>query len=141
MSSAAGGAHAFGDHLRLLDDLLDRELADDAAQVAFHDEADEAFALIGGLGEELLGGGEDRLLVGADFDLRDGFDRDGDALAGVEVLLRCDVEAHEFKRELAGVLDDWEDDGAVPLDDARVRESRRRSELRSGPPCGTCGRE
>jgi hypothetical protein len=43
----AGGAHALGDHLGLLDDLLDGELADDAAQMAFHDEADEAFALVG----------------------------------------------------------------------------------------------
>ena len=51
----AGGAHALGDHFRLLDDLLDGELADDAAQVALHDEADQAFALIGGFGEELLG--------------------------------------------------------------------------------------
>ena len=41
----AGGAHALGDHLRLLDDLLDRELADDAAQVAFHHQPDQALAL------------------------------------------------------------------------------------------------
>ncbi len=43
----AGGAHALGDHLGLFDDLLDGELADDAAEMAFHDEADEAFALVG----------------------------------------------------------------------------------------------
>ena len=114
----AGGAHALGDHLGLFDDLLDGELADDAAQMAFHDEADEAFALVGRLGEELLGGGEDGLFVGADFDLRDGFDGDRDALLGVEVLLRGDVEAHELERELAGVFDHGEDDGGAALDDA-----------------------
>ena len=42
----AGGAHAVGDHLRLLDDFFHRELADDAAQMAFHHQADEAFALL-----------------------------------------------------------------------------------------------
>ena len=119
----AGGAHALGYHLGLFDDLLDGELADDAAEMAFHDEADEAFALVGGLGEELLGGGEDGLFVGADFDLRDGFDGDGYALLGVEVLLRGYVEAHELERELAGVFDDGEDDGAAALDDARAAEA------------------
>ena len=59
----AGGAHALADHLRLLDDLLDRELADDAAQVAFHHQADQAFALLRRLGEELLGRGQDRLRI------------------------------------------------------------------------------
>ncbi len=119
----AGGAHALGDHLGLFDDLLDGELADDAAQVAFHDEADEAFALVGRFGEELLGRGEDGFLVGADLDLRDGFDGDGDALLGVEVLLRGDVEAHELERELAGVFDDGKDDGAAAFDDARAAEA------------------
>ena len=119
----AGGAHALGDHLGLFDDLLDGELADDAAEVAFHDEADEAFALVGGFGEELLGRGEDGFFVGADFDLRDGFDGDGYALLGVEVLLRGDVEAHEFERELAGVFDDGKDDGAAALDDAWAAEA------------------
>ena len=57
----AGGAHAVGDHLRLLDDLFDRELADDAAQVAFHHQADQALALLRRLGQELLGRGQDRL--------------------------------------------------------------------------------
>ena len=65
--------------------------------MAFHDEADEAFALVGRLGEKLLGRGEDGFLVGADFDLRDGFDGDGYALLGVEVLLGGDVEAHQLE--------------------------------------------
>ena len=42
----AGGAHAVAHHLRLLDDLFHRELADDAAQVAFHHQADQPFALL-----------------------------------------------------------------------------------------------
>ena len=42
----AGGAHAVADHLRLLHDLFHRELADDAAQVAFHHQPDQAFALL-----------------------------------------------------------------------------------------------
>jgi hypothetical protein len=61
--SSARPRYAVRDHLRLLDDLLDRELADDAAQVTFHHEADQSFALLRRLGEELLGAGEDRLLV------------------------------------------------------------------------------
>ena len=104
----AGGAHALAHHLRLLHDLLDGELADDAAQVAFHHQADQAFALRRRLGEELLGGGEDGFAVGADLDLRDGFDGDGDALLGVEVLLRRDVEGHQLQRELAAAFDDRE---------------------------------
>src|SRR6202020_119198 len=99
------------------------ELTDDAAEVAFHDEADEAFTLVGGLGEELLGGGEDRLLVGADFDLCDGFNGHGYALLGVEVLLRSYVEAHELEGELAGVFEHGEDDGGSALDDAGAADA------------------
>ena len=119
----AGGAHALGYHLGLFDDLLDSELADDAAEVAFHDEADEAFALVRGFGEELLGRGEDGLFVGADFDLCDGFDGYGYALFGVEVLLRGYVEAHELERELAGVFEHGEDDGGSALDDAGAADA------------------
>jgi len=36
----AGGAHAVADHFRLLDDLLDGELADDAAQVDLPSQAE-----------------------------------------------------------------------------------------------------
>ena len=64
----AHGTHALGYHLWFLDDLLYRELTDDATQMAFHNQADRAFALIRRLGEKLLGGGEDGLTVGADFD-------------------------------------------------------------------------
>ena len=98
----AGGAHAVADHLGLLDDLFHGELADDAAQVAFHHQADQAFALLVGLGEELLGRGEDRFRIGLHLDLRDGLHGDGDALLGVEILLRRDVERHEFERKVLG---------------------------------------
>ncbi len=63
------------------------ELSDNAAQMAFHDEANEAFALVGRFGEELLGSGKDGFFVGADFDLGDSFNGDRDTLLGVEVLL------------------------------------------------------
>ena len=119
----AGGAHAIADHLGLLHDFFDRELADDAAQVAFHHQADQAFALLIGFGEELLGGGEDRFRVGLHLDLRDGFDGDGDALLGVEILLRRDVERHEFEREVAAVFDHRKDDRAVSLDHARAAKA------------------
>ena len=119
----AGRAHAVAHHLRLLHDLLDSELADDAAQMAFHDKAYEAFALVGQFREELFGCGKDGLLVRADFDLGDGFDGYGDTLFGIEILLRGDVEAHEFERELARVFNNREDDGAATLDDARATET------------------
>src|SRR5262249_53514086 len=59
----AGGAHAVADHLWLLDDLFHRELADDAAQMSFHDQANETLALFRRLGEKLLGGGKDRFRI------------------------------------------------------------------------------
>ncbi len=63
----AGGAHAIANHFRFLHDLLDRELADDAAQVAFHHEADQAFALFRPLGQELFGCRANGLRVGFHF--------------------------------------------------------------------------
>ena len=93
----AGGAHALSDHLGLFHNLFDGQLTDDAAQMAFHHEADEAFALVGRFSEELLGRGEDGLLIGADLNLGNGFDSNRDALLGVEVLLWGDVEAHQFQ--------------------------------------------
>ena len=119
----AGGAHAVADHLGLLDDLFHRELADDAAQVAFHDQADEALALLGRLGEELLGGGEDGLGVGLHLDLRHRFHRDRHALAGVEILLGRDVERHQFQRQSSAVLHHRKDHRAAAFDHARAAES------------------
>ena len=101
MSVGAGGAHAVAHHLGFLHDLFHRKLADDAAQVAFHHKADQRLAVLVGLGEELFGRCLDGFRVGLDFDLRHGFDGYGDALHRVEVLLRGNVERHQFERELA----------------------------------------
>ena len=103
----AGGAHAVAHHFGLLHDLFHGELADDAAQVAFHHQADEAFALVGRLGEKLLGGGENRLGIGLHFDLRYGFDGDRDTLAGVQVLFRRDVKRHQLERQSAARSAPW----------------------------------
>src|SRR2546423_786013 len=55
----AGRAHAVAHHLRLLDDLLHRELADDAAQVPLQHQADQPLALLVawlfGMGPALFG--------------------------------------------------------------------------------------
>src|ERR1039458_10508826 len=80
-------------------DFFHGELSDDAAQMAFHHQADQAFALLTAFGKELLRRGEDGFLVGLHLDLSDGLDRDGDALLGVEGLLRGYVERHEFERK------------------------------------------
>ena len=115
----AGGAHAIAHHFGLLDDFFDGELADDAAQMAFHDEANQAFALVRRFGEKLLGGGENAFGIRLHFDLRDGFHGDRDALAGVEILRRRDVERHQFERETAAEFDHGQHDGAAAFDDPR----------------------
>src|SRR6185437_4649231 len=92
----AGGAHAVADHLRLFYNLLHRELADDAAQMTFHHQADQPFTLLRSLGEELLGRGLDGDFVRFDLELSHGFHADRDTLPGVEVLLRRHVEAHQL---------------------------------------------
>src|SRR5207253_9345180 len=119
----AGGAHAVADHFRLLDDLFHSELSDDAAQVAFHHQADETLALLGRLGEKLFGGGLDRFGIRFDLDLRDGFDGYRDTLFRIEVLLGRDVERHQLQREQAAILHHRENHGAAPLDDAGAAET------------------
>src|SRR5208283_1721850 len=119
----AGGAHAVADHFRLLDDLLDGELADDAAKVTFHDQADEAIALRGRFRKELFGGGENGFLVILHLDLRHGFHGDRDALLGVEILLRSDVEGHQLQREILAGLHHGENDRAPPGVDIRAAEA------------------
>src|SRR5581483_2028874 len=111
-------AHAAGHHLWLLDDLLDGEQTDDAAQVSFHHQANERLALLGRLGEELLGRGADALRIAFDLDLRYRLDVHRHALRGEEVLLRGDVEGHQLERELLGVLEHGPDDLAAAGDDA-----------------------
>ena len=86
--------------------------------MAFHHQADQAFTLLIGFGEELLGRGEDGLLVRLHLDLSDGLDGDGDALLGVEILLRGHVERHELERKALAVFDHRKDDRAVSLDHA-----------------------
>ncbi len=68
--------------------------------MTFHHQPDQALALVIGLGEELLGRGQNRFRVGLHLDLRHGFHRHGDALLGVQILLRRYVERHQFEREI-----------------------------------------
>ena len=119
----AGGSHAVGNHLRLLDDFFHRELADNAAQVAFHHQTDQAFALLIALGEELLGRGQNGLAIGLHLDLRHGFDRDCDALFGVEILLRRHVERHQFERQIAADLHHGQHQRAVSLHHPRPAQA------------------
>src|SRR6185437_14457822 len=97
-------AHALAHHFRLFHNLLDRELADDAAQMAFHYQPDQAFALLRRLVQELLGRGHDALLVGSHLDLRHSFHRHRHALPRIKILLRRHVEAHQLQREGARML-------------------------------------
>ena len=46
ISSAHVRAHALSHHFGLFDDLFHRQLADDAAQMAFHHQPDQTFALL-----------------------------------------------------------------------------------------------
>src|SRR5262249_10287165 len=48
------GTHAVGNHLRLLYDLFDCQLADDSAEMTFHNQANQTFPLIRSLGQKLL---------------------------------------------------------------------------------------
>ena len=123
MSSAQVDRIRSADHLGLLDDLLDRELADDAAQVPFHHQPDQPFALVGRLGQELLGRRLDRLRIGLHLDLRDRFDGHRHALLRVEVLHRRHVERHQLQRQLPARFDHREDHRAVALDHARAAEA------------------
>src|SRR5262252_1320237 len=119
----AGGAHAAANHFRLLDDLLDGELADDAAQVTLHHQADETLTLFRALGEELFGRRANRNGVGLYLQLCNGLDRDRYALVGVQTLLGRHVERHQFEGELLALLHHRKDDRAPTLDDAGVAEA------------------
>ena len=116
MSSAQVRAHAIADHLGLFHDLLHRKLADDAAQMTFHHQPDQPFALRVGLRQKLLGRGLDRLRIALHLDLRDGFHRDRDALLGVEILLRRNIERHQLQRKLTAGFHHREDHRAAALD-------------------------
>src|SRR5208282_3531792 len=112
----AGGAHAVAHHLGLLDDFFHGELSDDPAQMAFHHQTNQAFALLIGLGEELLGRGINRFGVGLHLDLRNRLDGYGDALFGIEILLWSDVKRHELERQIMAVLDHGEHDRSMTGD-------------------------
>ncbi len=115
--------HPVGDHLRLLHDRLDRELADDTAQVTFHHQPDQALHLRVVHREELLGRRQDTDRVRLHLDLGHGLDVHGDALIGVQVLRRRDIKAHQLQRELAALLDHRPDDLTASLDDLRPAEA------------------
>ena len=116
----AGGAHAIAHHLRLLHDLFHRQLADDAAQMAFHHQADQAFALLRRLGQKLLRGGQDRFRIGLHFDLRHRFHRDRHALPRVQILLAARRRKTSAPAKAARVFHHREDHRTAALDDARA---------------------
>ena len=91
--------------------------------MAFHDKPDESFAQLRRLAQKLLGSSQDGGLIAADFNLRDGLDCHGNALPGVEILLRRNVEAHQLQTQLAAAFHHGEDHRAVSLDHARAAES------------------
>src|SRR6266850_1357255 len=63
-----------------------------------------SFTMLRPLGEELLGGRSNGHGVGLHFELRHRFNRDGDALVGIEALLRSNVKRHQLQRELAALF-------------------------------------
>ena len=113
-------AHPVGHHLGLLDDLLDGQLADDAAKVAFHDEANQRFALRRRFGQELFSRRPDGIGSRLDLELRHRLDVHRDALIGVEILLRRDIEAHQLEAELLRAVNQWQDQLRAPLHDVRA---------------------
>jgi len=117
------GAHPVGHHLGFLDDVLDRQLADDAAQVAFHHQTDERLALFGRFVQKLLGCGQDTDRVGLDLDLGNRFHIDGHPLRRIEVLGGRDIETHQLQREFARLLDQRPDDASPALDDFGAAKS------------------
>ncbi len=75
-----GLEHLRADILRVFDQVFNCELANNAAQVTFHYQADQAFALLLAFTEELLGSGLHALFVRAHLDLCDGLDIHGHSL-------------------------------------------------------------
>ena len=75
------------------------------------------------LGEELLGRGLNGFGIALHFDLRNRFHRHGDALLGVEILLRRDIKRHQLQRKLAKTFDHREDHRSPALHDARAAQA------------------
>jgi len=86
--------------------------------VTFHDQTDEAFALLIRLGEKLLGRSQHRFAIGFHFDLGYGFDRHGDALFRIKILLRRHVERHQFQGKILANLHHGKHERAMSLHDA-----------------------
>src|SRR5262249_41684176 len=98
-------------------------LPNDAAQMTFHHESNQPFALRRGLRQKLLGSSQYRLLIRTYLNLRNGFDSDCYALLGIEILLRSHIKRHQLQRKLTAVLDHRKDNCAVALDYARTAKS------------------
>ena len=118
-----GLAHAGGHELRVLDQLLDGELAHDAAQMALHHLAHHRLAVFLGLAQELVRRAPDLLVVVLDLELGNGLHFDGDTLVGVQGVARRHVKAHQLQVELVGFLEERHDHGAAADDDARAAAS------------------
>ena len=89
----------------------------------FHHEADESFALLGALGQKLLGRGADGHRIRLHLELRHRFHGDRNALVGIQALLRRHVKRHQFEGEILALLHHRKDDRAAALDDARAAEA------------------
>src|SRR5262249_31134809 len=112
-----GTAHPVGHHFRLLDNLLDHQLADDTAQVAFHHEPDQSFTLLVRLCEQLLGGCAYRVGITLDLYLGYSLHVHRHALLCIQVLRGGDIERHQFERQHPRALHKGHDDSAATLDD------------------------
>ena len=107
-------AHPVGHHLRLLDDLLDRQLADDAAQVALHRRAGSGprarpASCVRNCSAAV------RMLSGSDLTLIWATASTVTATPCVvyRSCWRRHVERHQLERELVGALDHRQDDAAA----------------------------
>ncbi len=77
-----------------------------------------ALAVLRRLAQELLGGGQDALAVRAHLELRHRLHLHRDALIGIEILLRRDIERHQLQREQLRFLHERDDQRAAARQDA-----------------------
>src|SRR5581483_9680980 len=88
--------------------------------MAFHDQADQVFAIILSFAQELLGSRFDTSLVRTDLNLSDGFDVDGHTLSRVESLAGSNIKGHQLQREFLGALVERNDEVCSSSDDFRA---------------------